>query len=86
MALNIKNADVGKLLAPPVQATGESKTKAVRQALAERQERLARQQPENRLRAFLQDEVWPQIPEALPGTQLRRAEEEAILGYGEQGI
>jgi hypothetical protein len=41
---------------------------------------------EVRLRAFLQDEVWPQIPEALRGRRLTKAEEEAILGYGEQGI
>lgn len=90
MALNIKNTDVEKLLDQLVQVTGESKTEAVRRALAERQERLAlrfgRQQPENRLRAFLQDEVWPQIPEALLGAPLSKAEEEAILGYGEQGI
>jgi hypothetical protein len=55
----------------------------VRQALAERQERLTRrfgrQQPENRLRAFWQDEVWPQIPAALLGTQLSKAEEEALF-------
>lgn len=90
MALNIKNTDVEKLLDELTQVTGESKTEAVRKALAERQERLALrfsgQQPEIRLRAFLQDEVWPQIPEALRGVRLSKAEEEAILGYGEQGI
>lgn len=90
MALNIKNPDVEKLLEELVQITGESKTEAVRKALAERQERLAlrygRQQPEIRLHAFLQDEVWPQIPADLRGTRLTKAEEEAILGYGEQGL
>jgi antitoxin VapB len=90
MALNIKNPDVEKLLDELVQATGESKTEAVRKALAERRQRVALRfsshQPGIRLLAFLQDEVWPQIPADLLGTQLTKAEEEGILGYGEQGI
>lgn len=90
MAVNIKNQDVEKILDELVQVTGESKTEAVRKALAERQQRLALRfgsyQPEMRLRIFLQDEVWPQIPADLRGTRLTRAAEEAILGYGEQGI
>lgn len=90
MALNIKNSDVEKLLDELVQVTGESKTEAVRKALVERQERLALQissyRPEIRLRTFLEDEVWPHIPADLLGTRLSKAAEEAILGYGEQGI
>jgi antitoxin VapB len=90
MAVNIKNPDVEKLLDELVQVTGESKTEAVRKALAERRQRLALRFSshlvEVRLRAFLQDEVWPQIPEALRGRRLTKAEEEAVLGYGEQGI
>jgi antitoxin VapB len=90
MALNIKNTDVEKLLDELTQVTGESKTEAVRKALVERKGRLALRlsgrQREIRLRVFLQDEVWPQIPEALRGVRLSKAEEEAILGYGEQGI
>ena len=90
MALNIKNTDVEKLLDELIQATGESKTEAVRKALAERQQRLALRfstpQPEIRLLNFLQDEVWPQIPAELRGTRLTKVEEEAILGYGELGV
>ncbi len=90
MALNIKNADVERLLDEVVQMTGESKTEAVRKALAERQQRLslnfASHQHEIRLLAFLQDEVWPRVPEALLGARLTKAEEEAILGYGEDGV
>ncbi len=90
MALNIKNQDVEKILDQLVQATGETKTEAVRKALAERQQRLALQfssyQPEIRLLTFMQDEIWPQIPAELRGTRLTRSEEEAILGYGEQGV
>jgi len=36
------------------------------------------------LEIFLQDEIWANIPEHLLGTSLTKAEEEAILGYGEQ--
>ena len=90
MALNIKNSDVEKLLEELIQTTGESKTEAVRKALAERQQRLALRfsvpQTEIRLLTFLQDEVWPQIPSTLLGSRLTKAEEEAILGYGDQGI
>lgn len=90
MALNIKNRDVEKLLDEVVQITGESKTEAVRKALEERHQRLSLRfaplQDEVRLLSFLQDEVWSQIPSELIGTRLSKAEEEAILGYGEQGV
>lgn len=90
MALNIKNKDVENLLEQVVQMTGESKTEAVRKALEERQRRLALQQVtrqnDARLYTFLRDEVWPLIPAQLLGTRLTRAEEEAILGYGESGV
>lgn len=36
------------------------------------------------LEAFLQDVIWANIPEHLLGTSLTKAEEAAILGYGEQ--
>jgi hypothetical protein len=38
------------------------------------------------LLAFLQDEIWPQIPKELLGTRLTKAEEEEILGFGEDGV
>lgn len=89
MTLNIKNTDVEKLINDVVQLTGESKTEAVRRALVERYERLSLRfgtQPNNgRLLTFLQKEVWPQIPTELRGTKLTKAEEEAILGYGDTG-
>lgn len=89
MALNIKNLDVEKMLDDMVQLTGETKTEAVRKALAERQQRLAlrfaARQQEIRLHTFLQDEVWPQIPTALRGVRLTKLEEDAILGYGDHG-
>ncbi len=90
MALNIKNQEVEKLLDELVQLTGESKTEAVRKALAERRQHLALRynvrQPEVRLLSFLHDEIWPQIPDAQRGMRLTKAEEEAILDYGEYGV
>jgi antitoxin VapB len=90
MALNIKNDDVEKLLEEVVSMTGESKTEAVRKALEERRRRLALStmgsSNGDRLLAFFQDEIWPQIPQELLGTKLTKAEEEEILGFGEDGV
>jgi antitoxin VapB len=90
MALNIKNEDVERLLNEVVRMTGESKTEAVRKALEERRRQLALRSggrvEEVRLFAFLEDELWPQIPTDLLGTWLSKQEEEDILGYGEAGV
>ena len=90
MTLNIKNQDVERLLHEVIQITGESKTEAVRKSLEERRQRLAMRfilaKGTTRLFTFLQDEVWPQVPAELMGVRLTKAEEEAILGYGEEGI
>jgi len=90
MALNIKNQDVESLVEQVVQMTGESKTVAVRRALEERLRRLSLRVPgdqdESRLIAFLQDEIWAQIPADLLGTRISKEEEERILGYGELGV
>ncbi len=90
MALNIKNQQVDILLNELTRMTGESKTEAVRKALEERRQRLAHRaapvRDEAALLFFLEDEIWPQIPDELLGTQLSKAEEEAILGYGPEGV
>lgn len=91
MTLNIKNAEVERLLDELVQLTGESKTDAVRKALEERRQRLAFQMPiqqdeTERILAFLEEEIWPQIPASVLGTRLSKEEEEALLGYGESGV
>ena len=90
MALNIKNSDVENLLDEVVHLTGESKTEAVRKALEERRQRLLLRfgdRPDaTRLLAFLEGEVWPQIPADQRGKQLTKTEEEAILGYGAAGV
>ena len=90
MTLNIKNQDVETLLQEVIQITGETKTEAVRQALADRRQRLATHfipdAGEQMLMAFLEDEIWPQIPDTLRRVPLTKAEKETILGYGEMGI
>lgn len=89
MALNIKNEEVERLAAEVARITGESKTEAIRRALAERRQRLAyRVNPgDRRTRAlrFLEDEVWPRIPEDQLGRRLTRDEEDEILGFGPGG-
>ena len=90
MALNIKNEEVEQLAAEVARLTGESKTEAIRRALAERRQRLAyRVRPEDRetqaLR-FLEREVWPRIPADQLGRRLSRSEEDEILGYGPEGV
>ncbi len=90
MSINIKNPQVETLLNQIVQKTGESKTEAVRIALVERYQRLSRKalEPsrEKRLRRFLEEEVWPLVPEDMMGKPLSKEEEEDILGLGEFGI
>jgi antitoxin VapB len=88
--LNIKNADVERLVAEVARLAGESKTEAVRKALEERRERLAfrvvREDRTARLRRFLEREVWPRIPAKQRGRRLTRREEDRILGYGPEGV
>lgn len=90
MALNIKNSEVEHLVDEIVRLTGESKTEAIRKALDERRRRLLAQavtpRSEARLLAFLEDEIWSQIPAELMGQPWTKEEEEAILGYGEAGV
>ncbi|MGH9057778.1 MAG: type II toxin-antitoxin system VapB family antitoxin [Acidimicrobiales bacterium] len=89
MALNLKNAEVERLAEEVARLAGETKTEAVRRALAERRQRLAYRQtddrPARRVRAFLEREVWPEVPKAARGKRLTRSDEDSILGYGEQG-
>ena len=68
--------------------TGETKTEAVRRALLERGQRLLCRQgssPGERVRAFLERDVWPEVPTAERGRRLTRAAEDNILGYGDAG-
>ena len=90
MALNIKNAEVERLAAEIARITGESKTEAIRRALAERRARLSFRIKEQsrgvRIRRFLEREVWARVPEDQIGRAPDRAERERILGYGDEGV
>lgn len=90
MALNIKNLETERLAAEVAELAGESKTQAVTVALRERRERLRRgetlEQRRERIKRFLEEEVWPQIPPDVRGKSITKAEREEILGYGPEGF
>lgn len=90
MAVNIKNDRVERLLDEVAALTGETKTEAIRRALEERRDRLARRaaevDPAERLRRVLEREIWPAIPASVRGTRLGKDEEARILGYGPDGV
>jgi antitoxin VapB len=89
MALNIKDPEAERLAAEVSRLTGESKTGAIRSALAERKERLAygttRRDRLEHLRRVLEEEIWPALPKSVLGRKLSRREKERILGYGKEG-
>jgi hypothetical protein len=63
------------------------RTEAIRKALEERKHRLAfqvvRPGRHERLRRFLERDVWPRVP---PGMEpMSKDERERILGYGPEG-
>lgn len=89
MALNIKNAEVERLAAEVARLTGESKTEAIRQALADRRRRLKGASLHSRRASvvrLLEQKVWPKLPASERGRRLSREEEDAILGYGPEGV
>jgi antitoxin VapB len=90
VALNIKDPETVRLAAEVAEMTGETKTRAVRVALEERRNRLSRRRLDRdrgaRLRRFLEEEAWPQIPPELLGKGIPKEEQEAILGYGPDGV
>ncbi|MBI2215533.1 MAG: type II toxin-antitoxin system VapB family antitoxin [Acidobacteria bacterium] len=87
MPLNIKNREVERLVDEVSRLAGETKTEVVRKALIERRSHLAlRARPlarGARLQRFLETEVWPSIPQMR---RLAKRDEEAILGYGREGV
>jgi antitoxin VapB len=87
--LNLKNPQVERLAAEVARLTGESKTEAIRRALEERRERLkGTSSADRRARVlrFLRRSVWPSIPKRQLGRRLTREEEDALLGYGPEGV
>lgn len=65
----------------------ETETRVVVVALSEHHERLeASRRRAERIRVFLEEEAWPQMPDGERGKALSKAEREAILGYGPEGV
>jgi antitoxin VapB len=90
MALNIKNQEVESLATELANLTGESKTETIRRALLERRARLRFRITEagrkERIRRFLEREVWARIPADQIGRGLTKEEREEILGFGTEGV
>ena len=87
MALNIKNPTTERLAAEVAAMAGETKTRAVQVALEERKARLAAKKRRKSLRQFLEEEIWPLVPEIERGQPpLTKAEREEILGIGPDGV
>ena len=90
MGLNIKDPETERLAAEVAKLAGQSKTGAIRSALAERKERLAygatKRDKLKELRRLLEEEIWPFIPKSALGRRLSKKEEERILGIGKEGF
>ena len=90
MALNITEKKRKLMVEEVARLSGENKTTAVKRALAERRARLVLRVADTdrgtRLRKFLDGEVWPRVPKDQLGKTLSREEEDAILGYGPEGV
>jgi antitoxin VapB len=90
MPLNIKNPEVERLAAEVARLAKTSKTEAIRQALADRQQRLlamgGKAENRERLADFLRDRRWPQIPPELLHRRISKKDRERILGYGPRGF
>jgi antitoxin VapB len=90
MALNIKDPETEELAAEVAELSGDSKTGAIRQALRDRREKLAREQEplderRRKFRKFLEEEIWPNIPPETRGKPISKEEEEELLGIGPGG-
>lgn len=90
MALTIKNPEVERLAAEVARLTGETKTQAIRVALEERRQRLSTAidpaAREAELLRWLETEIWSQVPPDLRGQPHDAARDDAILGYGPDGL
>jgi antitoxin VapB len=88
--MNIKDPEAERLAAEVARMTGDSKTGAIRSALADRKERLeyriGRRDRRKELLRILEEEIWPAVPRSVIGKRIPKREEERILGYGPEGV
>jgi antitoxin VapB len=89
MGLNIKNSAVEKLAEAVAALAQETKTEAIRRALAERllrlQARAGKPGGRKSLRDYMEQSVWPTLPPGELGRTLTRDQEDQLLGYGPKG-
>lgn len=89
MALNIKNAEVERLATEAAELARESKTEAIRKALTDRVLRL-RMECGGRSRDQRIDAAVARFRTDFPrgdfGRTMMKAEEEEILGFGQDGF
>ena len=80
MGLNIKNIEVEKLAAEVAAMTGETKTEAIRKALAERKKQLTvpQRQRMDGMREWLERDVWPHIKPEFQGKPMTKADWDAL--------
>jgi antitoxin VapB len=90
MGLSIKDPVTEKLAAEVALLAGETKTGAIRRALAERKQRLetriVRRDRSAAMTRFLEGEVWPLLPRPGSRTKLTKKQQERILGFGPEGV
>ncbi len=86
MPLNIKSAEVERMVDELAAHTGESKTEAVRRAVQERLDRTHsasfRRARVASVMAWLRAEVWSQLPEGERGRGVTKAERDALYDEG----
>ena len=85
----LKSVKLAGLASEVARLTGESKTEAIRRALEERRLRLTAPSSKarrTRLLRFLRTKVWASMPKDQLGRRLTSAEEDALLGYGPEGV
>jgi antitoxin VapB len=89
VALNFEDQGVDSLASQVTALTGETKTEAMRRALEDRLRRLqlgiTNPVTASDLRRFLEEEIWPTIPEDQRYRRMSRDELADILGYGSEG-
>jgi antitoxin VapB len=80
MGLNIKNVEVERLAAEVAAMTGETKTEAIRKALADRKEQLSvpKRQRMDGVREWLERDVWPHVKPEFVGKPMKKADWDAL--------
>ena len=90
MALNIKDSETIHLADELAALTGETKTRAVKTALEERETAACARPLAQRARAAsgrsTRREIWPQVPLEVLGKAISREQARTMLGYGPEGV